>query len=148
LIFFQKEDSHPYTSSWPGSSTATGMVVSGLIGSFAAASSGRNSSWPFLPSRAVVSPSTSRLRYGRTSSSTMSSRNTASGSKASFDRITQSSNASLSLLMALLQRTGRPTGDYRDLTLCLLTEFHCEPTHNCMIKVTHGFLSTFSTYFT
>lgn len=79
---------------------ATGMVVSALITSFAATSSGRNSRLPFLPSEGVVRPSTARLRYGNTSSSTMSSRNTASGSKASFDRMMQSSNEG-SLLIVL-----------------------------------------------
>ena len=76
------------------------MVVSAATASFAAASSGRNSSLPFLASDEVVNPSTARVRYGNTSSSTMSSRNTASGSKASFDRMMQSSNDG-SLLMIL-----------------------------------------------
>ena len=75
------------------------IVVSGAISSLAAISSGRSSSLPFFCSAPSVRPSTARLRYGRTSSSTMSSRNTASGSNVSRSRMTQSSNA-LSLLIS------------------------------------------------
>jgi len=96
----QSDDSQPSTSSCSGSNFMAGNVVSGQTCSFAAASSGRSSSLPLRRSAPSVRPSTARLRYGRTSSSTISSRKTASGSNASFDRMTQSSNG-LSLLMAI-----------------------------------------------
>lgn len=99
--FRQNEDSQPYTSSASASSFANGIVVDGSMTWFCTVSSDGISNLRLdLPSNSV-SPSTARLRRGRTSSSTMSSRKTASGSNASFSRMTQSSKVWF-LLMALL----------------------------------------------
>ena len=98
-------------------------MVSGDTSSFAATSSGRSSSLPFFPSAEVVRPSTARLRYGSTSSSTISSRNTASGSKASFDRIVQSSKFESLPIGLSPELAGR-------LTVCSCSAGLCEPTHS------------------
>ena len=94
------------------------MVVDALTSSFAA-SSGRNSKDFFLRSPAVFNPSTARLKNGSTSSSTISSRKTASGSNASFVRMTQSLN-DWSLLMALPQLDLEPTLDASAIKGCEL----------------------------
>ena len=84
-------------------------------------SSGRNCI-SFRPlSAESVKPSTARLKYGSTSSSTMSSRKTASGSNASFPKMTQSVNV-WSLLMALLSIM-------RTLTLRAPSNQCCEAAH-------------------
>ena len=95
------------------------MVVEATVASFA--SSGR-SCISFRPlSAESVKPSTARLKYGSTSSSTMSSRKTASGSNASFPKMTQSVNV-WSLLMALLSIM-------RTLTLRAPSNQCCEAAH-------------------
>jgi hypothetical protein len=127
-------DSHPYTSNCSGSRIATGMVVEATMASFA--SSGCNCI-SFRPlSAASVKPSTAKLKYGSTSSSTMSSRKTASGSNASFAKMTQSLNF-WSLLMALLSIM-------RTLTLRAQSNQCCEAAH--MTGVWALFLYDSATY--
>lgn len=85
------------------------MTVDAGMGSLAA-SSARSSSLPRERSPELVRPSTARLKHGKTSSSTMSSRNTASGSKASLSSTMQSVKA-CSLLMGLLHERQGTTVD-------------------------------------